>query len=118
MEGVVTDAADRRRAPRHDGPASHGIVSIQVRPGHRAMLIDICTDGALIETEHRLLPGTHVEVLLERSQYRASMRGRVLRCAVVHVHASSICYRGAIGFDRSLPWFVEQERVDATQQVV
>jgi PilZ domain-containing protein len=119
MEGAVTDnGADRRRSRRHEGSEDHGVVSMQVRPGNRAMLINISAGGALIETAHRLLPGASVDLLLERSHYRASVRGRVLRCAVVRVHPASMCYRGAIRFDRSLPWFVEQERIDATQQVV
>jgi hypothetical protein len=82
------------------------------------MLIDISSGGALIETGHRLLPGTSVELLLERHHYRASVRGRVLRCSVVRLHPSSVCYRGAIGFDRSLPWFVEPDRIEQSQQVV
>jgi hypothetical protein len=97
---------------------SHGIVSSQVRPGHAATLVNVGAGGALIETRHRLLPGANVDLLLERSHYRATVRGRVLRCAVVRLSSSSICYRGAIGFDRSLPWFVESERVETTQQVV
>ena len=118
MERAVADDADRRRGRRHEGRQDHGIVSMQVRPGHRAMLINIGAGGALIETGRRLLPGASVDLLLERPHYRASVRGRVLRCAVVRVQAASVCYRGAIRFDRSLPWFVEHERVDATQQVV
>jgi hypothetical protein len=111
-------AVDRRRAARHRGVEAHGIVSTQVRPGHGAMLIDISTDGALIETEHRLLPGASVELMLERRQYRAGVKGRVLRCAVVRVNPSTVCYRGAIGFDRGLPWFLETDSVDLTQQVL
>ena len=82
------------------------------------MLINISAGGALIDTTHRLLPGSSVELLVERNHYRASVRGRVLRCAVVRVRPSAVCYRGAIGFDRCLPWFVEPERVDAAQQIV
>lgn len=118
MEGALSDSVDRRRATRLHCVDSHGIVSIQLRPGHGAMLINICQDGALIETDHRLLPGTTAELLLERRQYRASVRGRVLRCSVVRLQASAMCYRGAIGFDRSLPWFVEHERPNSTEQVV
>src|SRR5439155_24418115 len=109
---------DRRGVPRHRDVEAHGILAARVRPGHRAMLIDISTTGALIETEHRLLPGTSVELMLERRHYRAGVKGRVLRCAIVRMHASSVCYRGAIRFDRGLPWFVEPERVDPTQQVL
>ena len=110
--------SERRGGCRHEGPGGHGILSTQVRPGYRAQLINIGAGGALIETGRRLLPGSNVELVLERERYRASVRGRVLRCSVVRLQSASICYRSAIGFDRSLPWFVEQERVDATQQVV
>jgi len=119
MEGAVTrERGERRRASRHEGADGHGIQSMLVRPGHQAMLINISAGGALIETGHRLLPGASVDLVLERSHYRATVRGRVLRCAVVRLQSASICYRGAIGFDRSLPWFIEHERVDITQQVV
>jgi hypothetical protein len=113
---VARDDGERRVGSRHEGPEGHGIQSMQVRPGRRAMLINIGAGGALIETGHRLLPGASVDLVLERSHYRATVRGRVLRCAVVRLESASICYRGAIGFDRSLPWFVEHE--DITQQVV
>jgi len=113
---VARDGGERRVGSRHEGPEGHGIQSMQVRPGRRALLINIGAGGALIETGHRLLPGASVDLVLERSHYRATVRGRVLRCAVVRLQSASICYRGAIGFDRSLPWFVEHE--DITQQVV
>jgi hypothetical protein len=110
--------ADRRRTPRHHRIEDHGIVTTRVRPGHRAMLINISAGGALLDTPYRLLPGSNVDLLVERNNYRASVRGRVLRCAVVRVRSASICYRGAIGFDRCLPWFIEPEGVEATPQVV
>jgi hypothetical protein len=82
------------------------------------MLINISTGGALIETEQRLLPGAAVDLLLERSKYRASVRGHVLRCSVVRVCAASMGYRGAVGFDRPLPWFAEYEPAASAEQVV
>jgi PilZ domain len=106
----MTDSAapvdDRRRTPRHGCVEEHGIVSAKVRPGRDASIVDVSAGGALVETNHRLLPGTSVELQFETSAERATIRGRVLRCAVAGVRASSMCYRGAIGFDRSLPWFV------------
>jgi hypothetical protein len=119
MEGAVRrTGVERRRGRRHETTEAHGVQSTQVRPGHHAMLINISADGALIETGHRLLPGSNVDLVLERSPHRSSVRGRVLRCTIVRLQPASICYRGAIGFDRSLPWFVDHERVDTTQQVV
>jgi hypothetical protein len=116
-EGAMGTHADRRRASRHAGREQHGIEAAHVRPGHDATVLDIGAGGALIETEHRLLPGANVHLVLERRQYRANIRGRVLRSTVTRVHPT-ICFRGAIEFDRSLPWFVEHERVESTQQVV
>ena len=105
----MTDSAgDRRLTPRHGRVEEHGIVSAKVRPGREASLVDVSAGGALVETTHRLLPGTSVELQFETSVERATIRGRVLRCAVARVRATSVCYRGAIGFDRHLPWFVPE----------
>jgi hypothetical protein len=35
------------------------------------------------------------------------MRGRVLRCGVVRLTPSSVWYRGAIRFDKYLPWLTD-----------
>src|SRR5262249_19211181 len=80
----------------------------RVRPGHRARLVDISCAGALVETHCRLLPGTSVELHVETETAQASVRGHVLRCFVVRVLPSSVSYRGAIRFDRHLPWFADE----------
>src|SRR3954468_13596890 len=97
---------DRRRTPRRQRLDEHGIVSTRVRPGHHATLIDVSAGGALIETNHRLLPGAAVELQVETGTARASVRGRVLRSTVIGVQPAWVCYRGAIGFDTHLPWFI------------
>jgi PilZ domain len=99
--------SDRRQTRRLRHADEHGIVSTRVRPGHGAKLVDVSAAGALIETSHRLLPGTFVELHLETRSHRANVRGRVLRCAIVLVRPSWLCYRGAIGFDRQLPWLLD-----------
>ena len=101
---------DRRQTRRLLHSDEHGIVSTRVRPGHRAKLIDVSADGALIETNHRLLPGTCVELHVETRSHRTNVRGRVLRCAIVLVRPSWVCYRGAIGFERHLPWLLDEDR--------
>ena len=110
--------SDRRGMRRFDAQDAHGIVSACVRPGHRARLIDVSAGGALIETSHRLLPGTSVELQVETGTDRASVRGQVLRCAVVRVRPTWVSNRGAIAFDRHLPWFVGGSRERATPQVI
>ena len=119
METVMTDGARERRGTRRmDAVDDHKIVSACVRPGHRARLIDVSAGGALIETSHRLLPGTSVELQVQTGTDRATVRGHVLRCAVVRLRPTWVCYRGAIAFDRHLPWFVEERRESSTPQVI
>jgi hypothetical protein len=119
MEARMKDTSpDRRGARRLDAFEEHRIVSACVRPGHRARLIDVSSRGALIETNHRLLPGTDVELDVENATDRARIRGRVLRCAVVRVRPTWVCYRGAIAFDRHLPWFVDERGEVITPQVI
>jgi hypothetical protein len=99
-------ARDRRHMRRHSATEAHGIVAARVRPGHRATLLDVSAGGALIETACRLLPGASVELHVETAQHRTCIRGRVLRCTVVGVDSTLICYRGAIRFEDRLPWLM------------
>ena len=100
---------DRRSTSRRHSIEEHGIASARIRPGKRVTVIDVSMGGALVETHHRLLPGTSVELHLQDDHRRATVRGRVLRCYVARIRSTSVCYRGAILFDRYLPWFAEDE---------
>jgi hypothetical protein len=109
---------ERRGARRLEALEDHHIVSALVRPGHRARVIDVSAGGALVETSHRLLPGTAVELQVETGTERTSVRGQVVRCAVVRVRPTWVCYRGAIAFDRDLPWFVQERGEGNTPEVI
>jgi hypothetical protein len=93
-----------RRAFRRAGSIEHCIVDARVRPGHPAAVTDVSPGGALIEISRRLLPGSVVELQFNTAQRRTTLRGRVLRCAVVRLRSTSILYRAAIGFDHQCPW--------------
>lgn len=119
METAMSAEAQDRRGTRRLGAfEEHRIVAACVRPGHRARVIDVSASGALIETSHRLLPGTSVELQVETGSDRANVRGQVLRCAVVRLRPTWVCYRGAIVFDRHLPWFVAERREPSTPLVI
>jgi len=108
MEATLTAAADRpaerRRSVRWTGVDGHGVVSAQVRPGREITIVNLSANGALVETAHRLLPGTAVDVQLETSDCRAMVRGRVVRCSVAALGSSCVRYRGAIAFDGQVSW--------------
>ena len=119
METTVSDfPPDRRGSRRLDALEEHRILNASVRPGQKARVIDVSAGGALIETSERLLPGTAVELQLETRTERTSVRGQVLRCAVIRLRPTWVCYRGAIVFDRDLPWFVEGRGERTTPQVI
>jgi hypothetical protein len=106
METAMTvHWTDRRQSERWTHPDDHGIVSIRVRSGYAAVIVNMSAGGALIETASRLLPGAPVDLHIEAKQRRTTWRGHVLRCTVGTLRATSVSYCAAIVFDRALPWF-------------
>ena len=103
----MTSALFDRRHSRRASISEHGIVSARVRPGHLVAVIDISTGGASIEMTKRLLPGAAVDMQFETAHRRTSVRGRVLRCAVIELRPTAVFYRAAIAFDRQWPCFAE-----------
>jgi hypothetical protein len=104
--------SDRRRDRRRRRVQEHGIVRARVRPGHLVTVIDVSAGGVCVETDRRLLPGSCVELHMESETRRACLRGSVVRCAVSRVQPAAISYRGAIAFDRHLPWFEDDGGYD------
>jgi len=99
--------SDRRTFPRAGG-VEHRIVSARVRPGHPAAVIDVSSGGAFIEISRRLLPGSIVDLQVDTAQRRTTtLRGQVLRCAVVRLRSTAVWYRAAIAFDQQCPWLGE-----------
>lgn len=97
-EGVV----ERRRTIRRRVAADEPLSQIRLRAGRQLGVIDISNSGLLAEGEMRLLPGTHVDVHLVTDEGRLLIRSRVVRAFVCQVSASSIRYRGALAFDRTM----------------
>ena len=93
---------ERRAAPRKHTVEEHGIKAARVRAGRDAAVLNVSAGGVLIETLHRLLPGTTIELQLSIGEDRAEVRGRVLRSAVSCLRHGRVSYRGAIAFERAL----------------
>jgi len=99
---------ERRLTPRRRTVREHGIESAHVRRGAHVTIVDASAGGVLIETPHRLLPGMPLDIHLQHANGISTVRGRVLRCGVVHLTASSVRYRGAIVFEQRLLWLLEK----------
>ena len=102
--GVTMD--ERRRTAR-TLPQTDDALDARIRPGHQVSVVDVSGGGTLIETARRLLPGSTVELQLESRRRQTTIRGHVVRCSIVAVRPTSLCYRAAIAFDHTLPWFMD-----------
>ncbi len=60
MAGAV--GHERRASARVLARSIEGMERARLRPGRTAHIVDLSSGGALIETDWRLLPGTHVEM--------------------------------------------------------
>lgn len=107
METSLTEYPERRHWRRLRSITEHAIVRAQVRPGLDVVLLDISARGAHLETRHRLLPGTYVDVLLSGRTETTVVRGRVLRCVVVCLRPHGVAYRGAIVFEPMIPGWTD-----------
>jgi hypothetical protein len=103
----MTAAMNRRQSERRDLVKDHGIVAARIRPGREVRVIDASAGGLLIESEHRLLPGTMVDVHLEGVDRSTCVRGQVLWSCVADLQPSSVLYRGVVAFEFRLSWCEE-----------
>jgi hypothetical protein len=96
---------ERRAWARTSNLELAGIASGRVLPGRAARILDLGRGGALIETGHRLLPGTSVELQLGEAPSRYRVRARILRCHVAALDRhGGIRYRGAVAFEEQVPF--------------
>lgn len=92
--------SERRRAPRRVPDVAEPIASLRLRAGRELATVDVSPNGALVESEGRLLPGTSVDVHVITPEGRELVRSRIVRAFVWKVCADRIVYRGALAFSR------------------
>ncbi len=97
---------ERRTSRRTTGAGEHRIVAARVRAGAEVAVIDASADSVLVEGRQRFLPNTTLDLQLSTAEEQVMLRGRVIRSMVCRLGASVVWYRGAIRFDRHLPWVV------------
>jgi hypothetical protein len=103
----MTSPIERRRARRLPAGALPDPLFGRIRPGHQVRVLDMSSCGVLIETGRRLPPGMIVDLHLELRDRRHTIRAQVVRCYVGVVLPEAIVFRGALDFERPLPWVSE-----------
>lgn len=95
---------ERRREARL---AARG-VRARIQPGHRLVVVDVSSLGALVEGAIQLRPGSRVNVQLESDLRRQTVAARVLRCSVATIDPKTgITYRAALSFGDRCEWVRE-----------
>jgi hypothetical protein len=82
-------------------------VAARIRPGYPAAILNLSADGALIDTSHRLRPGTIVDLQIEAPSYRAQVRARIVHARVSELTFDRVRYRGGVAFERALDGLTE-----------
>ena len=95
---------ERRASARMLALTMEGMERARLRPGRTAQIVDLSCGGALIETDWRLLPGTRVEMQVGDPVPLFRVAGRILRCHVALLAGERIRYRGALVFEKQLPF--------------
>jgi len=105
----MTKDPDRRGSARLIPPEWPIDLSARIRPGHGVRVMNLSPRGALVESRQRLAPGRTVELQLEAAGARHATRARVVRCYVSAVAADIVMFRGALAFERPVPWLGRSE---------
>lgn len=83
-------------------------VRARVRHGHRLRVLDVSTDGALVEAGGPLRPGSDVELQVEHNDRKASFGATVVRCDVSAISAhGGTTYRAGLAFRETCDWLCE-----------
>lgn len=100
----MTSIDERRAAGRLEGESGLDGVTARIRPGHQVRVLNLSCGGVLVEGSRRLLPGTLVDVHLEREEEAHACRARVVHCAVSALHQHGVAYRAGLAFENGPRW--------------
>jgi len=92
-----SETPERRRECRCQSGGTRWRSLAILRPGQQVTLLNISSQGALVESASRLRPGARTEMQLAGPDTRVSVAGRLGRCYVAALEP--IRYRGVLLFD-------------------
>ena len=104
----MTPYSERRRYSRVPADQWEGGLSGRIRPGHQVRILQLSPAGVLVETDRRLPPGAVVEWSVETNAGRHVTRALVVRCYVCAVGPNTLVFRGALEFERLVPWLADE----------
>ena len=94
--------SDRRTARRFAADELAWLEHVRLQYGPSVSLVDLSVSGASFEAERPLRPGAATVLELGAEDEQRVVAGRIIRCEVVGLDATSVRYRGACAFGRPL----------------
>ena len=110
---MADTVGERRAAPRLAATALQ-IERATLRPGCLVAVLDLSANGAQVQSERPLRPGSRVHVRLAARNWTLAVAAEVVRCSVWSLHADAVIYRGALRFEEECGAFWEEQAVAAT----
>ena len=95
MESAVSE----RRCELRQPAKALEIERATLRPGCLVAVLDVSANGAQVQSERPLRPGSRVHVRVAARGWTVAVAADVVRCSVWLLQADAVIYRGALRFE-------------------
>jgi hypothetical protein len=107
----MDDTVGERRAARRLPATALEIERATLRPGCLVAILDLSTNGAQVQSERPLRPGSRIHVRIAARHWTLAVAADVVRCSVWIVQADAVIYRGAVRFEEECTALWEEPAV-------
>ena len=97
----MDDALRERRSEGRRPREALEIERATLRPGCLVVVLDLSANGAQVQSERPLRPGSRVHVRMAARSWTLTVAADVVRCSVWLLQADSVIYRGALRFEEA-----------------
>ena len=107
-------AIEERRAEPRLAASALQIERATLRPGCLVAVLDLSANGAQVQSERPLRPGSRIHVRLAARNSSLAVEAAVVRCSVWILQSDVVIYRGALRFEEVCTAFLEEQTASAT----
>jgi hypothetical protein len=97
----MADPVGERRAEPRRPATTLEIERATLRPGCLVAVLDMSTNGAQVQSERPLRPGSRIHVRIAARHWTVAVAADVVRCSVWILQADAVIYRGALRFEEA-----------------
>ena len=109
----MADTVGERRAEPRLAATALEIERATLRPGCLVAVLDLSANGAQVQSERPLRPGSRIHVRIAARHWTVAVAADVVRCSVWIVQADAVIYRGALKFEEACTAIWEERATSA-----